>query len=87
VLQIAGAIGLLIPRLRRLAGLCLALLLVTMLPANVHATLSWIPFRAETPIALWLRVPIQVLFLPTIWWTSITGPPPAASLLRRIQLA
>jgi uncharacterized membrane protein len=62
-------------------------LLITMLPANVHATLSGIPFRGEAPTALWLRVPIQVLFLLTIWWTSITGPPPAASPLRRIQLA
>ncbi len=35
VLQIAGAIGLLIPRTRRLAGICLALLLVAMFPGNV----------------------------------------------------
>jgi uncharacterized membrane protein len=76
-LQIAGATGLLIPRLRRLAALCLALLLVAMLPANVNAALSGIPFRGEVPTALWLRVPIQVLFILTIWWTSIKVPSPA----------
>jgi uncharacterized membrane protein len=87
VLQIAGAIGLLLPRLRRIAGICLAILLVAMLPANVYAALSGIPFRGEAPTALWLRVPIQILFIWTIWWTSIKAPPPAATSLGRAQPA
>jgi uncharacterized membrane protein len=78
---------LLIPRLRRIAGICLVLLLVAMLPANVNAALSGIPFRGEAPTALWLRVPIQVLFILMIWWTSIKEPPPAASPVRRTRPA
>src|SRR5215203_6313940 len=34
VLEIVGAIGLLIPRTRKLAGICLVLLLVALFPAN-----------------------------------------------------
>ncbi|MFE6965840.1 DoxX family protein [Agromyces sp. NPDC057679] len=37
VLETAGAIGLLLPPTHRLAALCLALLLVAVFPANVHA--------------------------------------------------
>src|SRR4028119_1888513 len=38
--EIAGAVGLLIPRTRRLAGVCLVLLLVAMFPANVNAIIN-----------------------------------------------
>ncbi|MFF2271449.1 DoxX family protein [Agromyces sp. NPDC058136] len=40
VLEVAGAIGLLVPPTHRLAALCLALLLVAVFPANVHAARS-----------------------------------------------
>lgn len=71
LLQIAGAIGLLIPRFRRLAGVGLAILLVAMFPANVHAALNGIPFRGEPPTPLWLRLPIQIGLIWAVWWTSI----------------
>ena len=71
VLEIAGAIGLLIPRLRSLAAVCLAILLVAMFPANVNAALNDIPFRGGPPTPLWIRLPMQVLFLAALWWSSI----------------
>lgn len=37
LLELAGAAGLLAPGTRTAAGICLALLLVVMFPANVHA--------------------------------------------------
>lgn len=74
VLQIAGAIGLLIPRTRRLAGICLALLLVAMFPGNVYAALNDVPFRGEPPTPLWLRTPIQLLFIGMVLWTSVRKP-------------
>ena len=63
VLEIAGAIGLLVPRFQRIAGICLVILLVVMFPANVNAALNEIPLRGEPPTPLWLRLPIQVLFI------------------------
>src|SRR4028118_2206170 len=52
VLEIAGAIGLLIPRTRKLAGICLVLLLIALFPANVYATFNEIPLRGEAPTPL-----------------------------------
>jgi uncharacterized membrane protein len=69
-LQILGAIGLLVPRTRRLAGISLALLLVAMFPGNVYAALNDVPFRGEPPTPLWLRTPIQLLFIGMVLWTS-----------------
>ena len=69
-LQILGAVGLLVPRTRRLAGICLALLLVAMFPGNVYAALNDVPFRGEAPTPLWLRTPIQLLFIGMVLWTS-----------------
>ena len=87
VLEIAGAIGLLVPRFQRIAGICLVTLLVAMFPANVNAALNEIPLRGEPPTELWLRVPIQILFIWTIWWTSIREPYPPASPVRPPQPA
>ena len=69
-LEIAGAGGLLLPRLRRTAGICLVLLLVALFPANVNAALEDIPFRGEPPTTLWFRAPIQLVFVAVVWWTS-----------------
>ena len=74
VLEIAGTIGLLIPRTRKLAGICLVLLLVALFPANVYAALNEIPLRGEAPTPLWLRGPMQLLFIGMVWWTSIKEP-------------
>jgi uncharacterized membrane protein len=70
-LQIAGAVGLLVPRTRKLAGICLALLLVAMFPGNVYAALNDIEFRGDAPTPLWLRTPIQLFFIGMVLWTSI----------------
>jgi uncharacterized membrane protein len=74
VFEIAGAIGLLIPRTRRLAGVGLVLLLIGMFPANVYAAINGIPLGGEAPTPLWLRTPMQFLFIGMVWWTSITRP-------------
>jgi uncharacterized membrane protein len=85
VFEIAGAVGLLVPRTRRLAGICLVLLLIAMFPANVNAALNGIPLGNEPPTPLWLRAPMQILFIAMAWWTAIKkrpkeaqGQPPSA---------
>ena len=75
VLQIAGAVGLLASRTRRLAGICLVLLLLAMFPGNVYAALNEVPFRGAPPTPLWLRTPIQLFFIAMVWWTSVGKPP------------
>jgi uncharacterized membrane protein len=80
--EIAGAVGLLIPRTRKLAGICLALLLVALFPANVYAALGEIPFRGEAATPLWIRTPMQLLYIGMVWWTSIKGHPKKVRPLR-----
>lgn len=75
ILEIAGAVGLLIPRTRRPAGVCLALYLVAVFPGNVYAAVNEVPFRGEPPTPLWLRTPIQLLFIGVVLWTSVVRKP------------
>jgi uncharacterized membrane protein len=65
--EIAGGVGLLVPRLRRAAGVGLIILLVAVLPANV-AMLQL--YRASgalwwQELLLWLRLPFQGILA---WW-------------------
>jgi uncharacterized membrane protein len=74
VLEIAGAIGLLIPRTRKLVGVCLAMYLVAVFPANVYAALNEVPLRGEAPAPLWVRTLMQLLYIGMVWWTSVKEP-------------
>ena len=61
----------LVPGTRKLAGICLVLLLVALFPANVYAALNEIPLRGEAPTPLWIRGPMQLLYIGMFCWTSI----------------
>lgn len=67
-----GAIGLLVPRLRRLAGVMLALYAVCVFPANVqHAILF---AEHGTSWTGWLYHGPRLLFQPVIvWWCLFAG--------------
>ncbi|WP_327585539.1 hypothetical protein OHA25_59525 [Nonomuraea sp. NBC_00507] len=67
VLELAGAVGLVLEGTRRAAGICLALLFVVLLPANVYAALAGLDV---TP--LWQRVPEQVLYIGIALWAART---------------
>lgn len=70
VLEVLGAVGILIPATRGAAGLCLVLLLVALLPANVSAARRGVPMRGRAPTPLWLRIPMQILFVGLTWWAT-----------------
>lgn len=63
VLEALGAVGLVIPSTRPLAGVCLILLMVAMFPANVAASLRQVTLRGRAPTPLWLRTLLQVFFI------------------------
>jgi uncharacterized membrane protein len=71
LLEIAGAFGLLIPQVRTAAGVCLALLFVAMFPANINAALRQVPLRGRPATPLWLRIPMQVLFIALALWGAL----------------
>ncbi|MGW0248790.1 DoxX family protein [Nocardia goodfellowii] len=70
VVELAGAIGLLIPATRPVAGLVLALLFVLMLPANIHAALDDIPLNGDPATPLWFRIPEQIGYIALALWGS-----------------
>jgi uncharacterized membrane protein len=68
-LEIAGGMGILHPRMRRIAGIGLMLLLLAMWPANFqmlfNARAAGAPAWQE--LLLWLRLPLQPLLMFWVW--------------------
>ncbi|HXW08567.1 MAG TPA: MauE/DoxX family redox-associated membrane protein [Vicinamibacterales bacterium] len=73
VLEAAGAIGLLTPRLRRAAAWGLLALLVALFPANVYAALTGATLGGDAATPLWFRAPLQVFWGAVLWQTSLTA--------------
>src|SRR5262249_1332996 len=73
VLEIAGALGLLVPKLVAAAAYALIVLLVPLFPANVYAQGRgcMIAGRRATPL-LW-RLPLQLFWMGTLWWVASGG--------------
>ena len=71
VCEVLGAIGLLIPRTRRIAGVALILFLIAVLPANIHAARSALTLNGAPVTPLWPRVAMQILFIWLVWWSAI----------------
>ena len=72
--ELLGAAGILIPRLRPVAGLGLVLLTIAVTPANIfmwrHAALyPGIPYAL-----LVLRLPFQAVLIGAIWWSTRPAP-------------
>jgi uncharacterized membrane protein len=68
--EMAGAIGLLLPRFRSAAGIGLVALLVAMFPANAKAAKEKMMVAGRPATALWLRLPMQLAFIALAWWVS-----------------
>jgi len=56
------------PRSARLAGWGIILLLVAVFPANVYMAMHAELFPALPVSALWLRLPLQAIFIAWAWW-------------------
>jgi uncharacterized membrane protein len=69
-LELLGAAGLLLPQFRRLAAICLIALLVGMFVANINAAQKGVTLHGKPPTPLWLRTPMQVLFIALLWWST-----------------
>ena len=70
VAEVAGGIGLLVPRLRRAAGWGLIALLVAVFPANIYMLQHPELFHLA-PWILWARLPFQGVFMAWIWFVAL----------------
>jgi uncharacterized membrane protein len=71
LIEIAAAIGLLVPRLQVIAAWLLIVFFIMVLPANIHAAIHHIDYQTGANTGngiayLWFRIPLQVFF---ILWT------------------
>ena len=70
--EVAGAIGLFVPRLRRWAGIGLAAYAVCVYPANMKHAFDYIA-HGTGGLSLWYHVP-RLAFQPVIiWWGLFAG--------------
>jgi uncharacterized membrane protein len=68
--EIAGAVGLLLPEFRRAAAYALIAFFLTVLPANIHAARAGVTLRGKPATNLWLRIPMQLLFIAIAFWST-----------------
>jgi len=68
ILELLGAVAVWIPRLTRLTGFLLILMLVAILPANIYSAINRVDFGGHEagPVYLLVRIPFQLF---VIWWT------------------
>lgn len=79
VMEVMGAIGLLIGKYSKLAGVLLIVFLVAVLPANIYAALNHIdPTTGANdgpgPEYLYFRIPLQIFFIGWIYISAIRKP-------------
>lgn len=72
VAELAGAIGLMIPRLRPAAGIGLALYALCVWPANINHAFNDIPLGG-VHLSWWYHGPRLVLQPVIIWWALWAG--------------
>ncbi len=69
--EVLGAIGVLVPRTRKAAGIGLIALLIAVFPANIHMALHPQQFKEIPLYVLYLRLPLQLLLI--YWVKRATG--------------
>ena len=72
LLEILGALGVLLPVTRQLAGNCLLVLTIAVTPANIHMWMNPELFPDVPEIFLSIRLVIQILLLVCIWYSTRT---------------
>lgn len=71
IAEILGAIGLLVPRTRRIAGIALIVFLLAVLPANIYAAQEGVTLRGAAPTPLIPRIALQLVFIALLWWSAV----------------
>jgi uncharacterized membrane protein len=70
IAEVLAAVGILLPQTRAVAGAALIALLVAMLPANVSAARRGLTLGGKPVTPLWIRLPMQLIFIGIAWWTT-----------------
>ena len=76
LIEIMAAIGLHVPQFRLLTAWLLILFFVLIIPANIKASMEQIDYQNATFEGngleyLWFRIPLQILFIGWVYFSSI----------------
>lgn len=76
IMELAAAVGLLLPRYVKLTGRLLIVFFVLLLPANIYAAFNHVNLETATydgdgPAYLWFRIPLQVFFIGWVYLSCI----------------
>jgi uncharacterized membrane protein len=71
ICEVLGGVGLLVPRTRRVAAWALIVLMLALLPANVHAAQAGVTLRGARATPIVPRVALQGLFIGLLWWSGV----------------
>ncbi|MEK5175763.1 DoxX family protein [Heyndrickxia sp. FSL W8-0496] len=66
ILEIIGALGLLITITSKIASICLVILLIVMFPANIHAAKVSVRIDERPVTPLFLRTILQIIFVTAV---------------------
>lgn len=83
ICEILGAVGLLVPRTRRIAAVALIVFLLAVLPANIYAAQAGVLLRGASATPIIPRVAIQLLFIALLWWSGVRTPAPTRDAARQ----
>jgi uncharacterized membrane protein len=72
ICEILGAVGLLVPRTRRIAAIALIVFLLAVLPANIHAAQAGVTLRGAQATPILPRVALQGLFIGLLYWSGVS---------------
>lgn len=65
-LEIAGAIGILLPATAKIASVCLVVLLLVMFPANIYAAKNKLTLGTKPVTRLKQRAALQLIFITAV---------------------
>ena len=70
LLELAGGMGLLVPRFRQAAAWGLVALLIAVLPANIYMAIAPVKFGGifDHPLYHWIRIPFQGVLITWLLW-------------------
>ncbi len=74
ICEVLGAVGLLVPRTRRIAAVALIVFLIAVLPANIHAAQAGVTLGGAPATPLVPRIALQALFIGLVWWSGVRAP-------------
>lgn len=72
VWELLGALALLVPRLRRAAGVAMAVYAVVVFPANIKHALDMVPVQG-LPSSWWYHAPRLLMQPVIVWWALYAG--------------